>query len=93
MLHASMSAPGQSEPWERSEEIRAYVVARAERRFRGLTETERDLLDWTTRELVSELLSAECQRRGASSASNTAKQGLPGPACRPCPGRPRKEVG
>jgi hypothetical protein len=38
------------------EEIQATVLARPERRFRGLTPTERNLLESTTLELVDEFL-------------------------------------
>jgi hypothetical protein len=38
--------------------IRADVLARAERRFRGLTASERRLLESTTAQLVDELLRA-----------------------------------
>jgi hypothetical protein len=38
------------------EAARASALARAERRFRGLTTTERELLESTTGELVEELL-------------------------------------
>jgi hypothetical protein len=67
-----MPARGRIELDERSERIRVRVLARAERRFRGLTATERDLLDWTTLQLVSELLSAGCQQHAALSGSDTA---------------------
>jgi hypothetical protein len=40
------------------EAIRVTVFARAERRFRGLTTTERELLESTTVELVDELARA-----------------------------------
>ena len=42
----------------RLEAIRATVLARAERRFRGLTTTERELLESTTVELVDEFARA-----------------------------------
>jgi hypothetical protein len=42
----------------RLEAIRATVLARAERRLRGLTTTERDLLESTTVEFVDEVARA-----------------------------------
>jgi hypothetical protein len=40
------------------EDIRASVLECAERRFRGLTATERELLEWTTARLVDQLAAA-----------------------------------
>jgi hypothetical protein len=47
---------------QRLETLRAEVLARAALRFRGLTATERDLLDWTTVQLMDEFLRSSRKR-------------------------------
>jgi hypothetical protein len=55
----SRGSPADPDPLrEQLSAIRADVLARAERRFRGLTASERRLLESTTAQLVDELLRA-----------------------------------